>query len=219
MRYGISPPRDQRQRAGTLVRRCSLHAGRALCSSRNDTPSHERQIFVADDAWIAPKLIDDPLVDLVTDPALGEQVPGLSSLKRPVAHTEVLHREVDPRLAKHFHIVHGLLAKRHATPLLTEMKGNDAVATSFIYYNTFLSFMLDLQRCYTEHMQKIATRVFIYASLVFGAAGVIMVLAGWEPDERNTGLALVVTKLFITSIFVILPAFALSVAGKYLNSK
>lgn len=72
---------------------------------------------------------------------------------------------------------------------------------------------------YTEAMQKIATRVFIYASLVFGATGIIMVLTGMEPDDGNTGLTLVVTKLFMASVFVILPAFALSVAGKFLSSK
>ena len=68
-------------------------------------------------------------------------------------------------------------------------------------------------------MQKIATRVFIYASLVFGVTGIIMVLTGMEPDNGNTGWALIVTRLFQASIFVILPAFALSVAGKYLSSK
>jgi len=46
-----------------------------------------------------------------------------------------------------------------------------------------------------------------------------MVLSGTEPDDRNTGFALVVTRLFMTSVFVILTSFALSVAGKYLNGK
>lgn len=68
-------------------------------------------------------------------------------------------------------------------------------------------------------MQKIATRVFIYASLAFGLMGLIMVLTGMEPDEGNTGIELVVTKLFMASVFVILSSFALSVAGKYLNGK
>jgi hypothetical protein len=72
---------------------------------------------------------------------------------------------------------------------------------------------------YNQSMQKIATRVFIYASLVFGTTGIIMVLTGMEPDDNNTGLALVITKLFLASIFVILPSFALSVAGKFLSSK
>ena len=68
-------------------------------------------------------------------------------------------------------------------------------------------------------MQKIATRVFIYSSIVFGVLGIIMVLTGFDPDENNTGLELVVTKLFQATIFIILTSFALSVAGKYLNSK
>jgi hypothetical protein len=68
-------------------------------------------------------------------------------------------------------------------------------------------------------MQKIATRVFIYSSIVFGVLGLIMVLTGMDPDEKNKGLELVITKLFMASVFVILPSFALSVAGKYLNGK
>lgn len=68
-------------------------------------------------------------------------------------------------------------------------------------------------------MQKIATRIFIYASLTFGILGVIMVLTGTDPDENSTGIELVITKLFMASVFVILSSFALSVAGKYLNGK
>lgn len=68
-------------------------------------------------------------------------------------------------------------------------------------------------------MQKIATRVFISASIVFGILGIIIVLAGFDPDEDNTGFELVVTRLFMVSIFVVLTSFALSVAGKYLNNK
>jgi len=68
-------------------------------------------------------------------------------------------------------------------------------------------------------MQKIATRVFIYSSIAFGILGVFMVLTGIEPDDNNTGLNLVVTKLFMVTVFIILPSFALSVAAKYLNGK
>jgi hypothetical protein len=46
-----------------------------------------------------------------------------------------------------------------------------------------------------------------------------MVLTGTEPDEDTKGFDLVITKLFMISVFVILTSFALSVAGKYLNSK
>ena len=68
-------------------------------------------------------------------------------------------------------------------------------------------------------MQKIATRIFIYASVAFGVLGIIIVLTGMDPDENNAGFELVVTRLFMASIFVILPSFALSVASKYLNGK
>lgn len=68
-------------------------------------------------------------------------------------------------------------------------------------------------------MQKIATRIFVGASLVFGILGTTIVLTEMEPDESNIGIELVITKLFMVSVFVILSSFALSVAGKYLNGK
>jgi hypothetical membrane protein len=68
-------------------------------------------------------------------------------------------------------------------------------------------------------MQKIATRIFIYSSITFGILGIIMVLTGMDPDENATGLELVITKLFMVTVFIILPSFALSVAAKYLNGK
>lgn len=68
-------------------------------------------------------------------------------------------------------------------------------------------------------MQKIATRVFVYASLVFGVLGITIVLTGIDPDENSSGFELVITKLFMATVFVILSSFALSVAGKYLNGK
>jgi hypothetical protein len=68
-------------------------------------------------------------------------------------------------------------------------------------------------------MQKIATKVFIYSSIAFGILGVYMVLTGTDPDDKSHGFELVVTKLFMVSIFIILTSFALSVAGKYLNGK
>jgi hypothetical protein len=46
-----------------------------------------------------------------------------------------------------------------------------------------------------------------------------MVLTGTDPDENSTGVDLIITKLFMTTIFIILTSFALSVAGKYLNGK
>jgi hypothetical protein len=59
-------------------------------------------------------------------------------------------------------------------------------------------------------MQKIATRVFICASVVFGVLGIAVVLIQPEDDS-------VLSKLLFITVFVILPSFALSVAGKYLN--
>jgi len=61
-------------------------------------------------------------------------------------------------------------------------------------------------------MQKIATRVFICASIVFGVLGIAVVLT--QPKDDS-----VPSKLLFITVFVILPSFALSVAGKYLNEK
>lgn len=68
-------------------------------------------------------------------------------------------------------------------------------------------------------MQKIATNVFIYASVTFGLLGILMVLTGMDPDDKSSGAELVISKLFMINIFVILSSFALSVAGKYLSGK
>ncbi len=68
-------------------------------------------------------------------------------------------------------------------------------------------------------MQKIATRVFIYASIAFGILGILMILTGTEPGSASHGWGLVISKLFFVSVFIILPSFALSVASKYLNGK
>lgn len=68
-------------------------------------------------------------------------------------------------------------------------------------------------------MQNIATKVFIYASLTFGVLGVIIVLTGMEPGDTKNSFDLVITKLFMASVFVILSSFALSVAVKYLSGK
>lgn len=46
-----------------------------------------------------------------------------------------------------------------------------------------------------------------------------MVLTGADPGDQSTGLRMVVSKLFMTTVFIILPSFALSVASKYLNGK
>lgn len=68
-------------------------------------------------------------------------------------------------------------------------------------------------------MQKIATRVFIYASVTFGILGVLVVLTGSGPDKPDSKLSEILIRLLFTNVFIILPAFALSVASKYLNDK
>lgn len=68
-------------------------------------------------------------------------------------------------------------------------------------------------------MQKIATRVFICASIVFGIIGIFVVLTGSGPDKMDSPLSEVLIKLLFITVFIILPSFALSVAGKYLGEK
>lgn len=68
-------------------------------------------------------------------------------------------------------------------------------------------------------MQKIATRVFIYASVTFGIVGILVVLTASGPDKPDSNLGEIFIRLLFINVFIILPAFALSVAGKYLNGK
>jgi hypothetical membrane protein len=69
-------------------------------------------------------------------------------------------------------------------------------------------------------MQRIATRIFIYASITFGIIGIAMVLAGpFGPNQPDTPLQIIFIRLLMITVFIILPSFALSVAGKYLNGK
>ncbi len=63
-----------------------------------------------------------------------------------------------------------------------------------------------------NNMQKPATKIFICASVAFGILGILIVLTGSE-DEG------ILTKLLTLTVFIILPSFALSVAGKYLSDK
>jgi hypothetical protein len=72
---------------------------------------------------------------------------------------------------------------------------------------------------YTKDMQKIATRVFTYASIAFGILGILVVLTASGPDKQDSDLSKVLIRLLSITIFIILPSFALSVAGKYLNGK
>lgn len=73
--------------------------------------------------------------------------------------------------------------------------------------------------CYTEIMQKIATRVFIYASIAFGIIGILVVLTASGPDRPDSGLSELLIRLLFITVFIILPSFALSVASKYLKEK
>jgi Na+/H+ antiporter NhaA len=68
-------------------------------------------------------------------------------------------------------------------------------------------------------MQKIATRVFIYASVFFGILGIIQVLTMPENDNDMSDFNRIIMRLLMATVFIILPSFALSIAGKYLNGK
>lgn len=68
-------------------------------------------------------------------------------------------------------------------------------------------------------MQKIATRIFIYASLAFGVVGILVVLTGSGPDRPDSVLSEILIRILFTTVFIILPSFALSIASKYLNGK
>jgi hypothetical protein len=65
-------------------------------------------------------------------------------------------------------------------------------------------------------MQKIATKVFIWASIAFAIIGLLMVLT---TSANSNGPNVVLLKLLFASVITILTSFALSVAAKYLNSK
>jgi hypothetical protein len=66
-------------------------------------------------------------------------------------------------------------------------------------------------------MQKIATRVFIGSSVAFGIIGLTIVITSSGPDTADTTFDMVLARLLFTTVFFILPSFALSVAGKYLK--
>lgn len=72
-----------------------------------------------------------------------------------------------------------------------------------------------------KYMQKIATKVFIISSICFGIIGIVMILTGnFGPDQSdNVEPAKTFMKMLFSCVFIILPSFALSVAGKYLSDK
>lgn len=64
-------------------------------------------------------------------------------------------------------------------------------------------------------MQKIATKVFVWASIAFAVIGMIMVLT----TDQNQGPRPIMLRFLFASVIIILTSFALSVASKYLNGK
>ncbi len=68
-----------------------------------------------------------------------------------------------------------------------------------------------------KSMQRIATKVFIIASVAFGIIGIVLVLTQPASGQDSSDLNLVLQRLMQVTVFVILPSFALSVAGKYLS--
>lgn len=66
-------------------------------------------------------------------------------------------------------------------------------------------------------MQKIATKVFIGASIAFGIIGILIVLTSGGPDTPDTKLTEVLIRLLFATVFIILPSFALSIAARYLK--
>jgi Na+/H+ antiporter NhaA len=68
-------------------------------------------------------------------------------------------------------------------------------------------------------MQKIATRVFMYSSIVFGILGIIVIITSPATYEESSDLNRLLERALMVTVFVILPSFALSVAAKYLNDK
>jgi hypothetical protein len=68
-------------------------------------------------------------------------------------------------------------------------------------------------------MQNIATKVFIYASLAFGVVGILVVLTASGSDVPDSELSETLIRLLFATVFIILPSFALSIAGKYLKDK
>ena len=68
-------------------------------------------------------------------------------------------------------------------------------------------------------MQKIATRIFVCASIAFGIIGISIVLLLPDGLASESILGVILTRLLFVTVFIILPSFALSVASKYLDGK
>lgn len=66
-------------------------------------------------------------------------------------------------------------------------------------------------------MKKIATKIFLTASVFFGIFGLCIVLTAGGPDTPDTPTTELFIKLLFVSVFIMLPAFAFAVASKYLK--
>jgi len=67
-------------------------------------------------------------------------------------------------------------------------------------------------------MQKIATKIFMVSSLAFGVLGILIVLLA-VGNSGDSFLNEFLLKSLMVSVFIILPSFAFSVAGKYLDGR
>ena len=68
-------------------------------------------------------------------------------------------------------------------------------------------------------MQKIATKIFICASITFGIIGITMILSGASNPGEMSDFSKILQKMLFVTVCIILPSFALSIAGKYLSDK
>ncbi len=68
-------------------------------------------------------------------------------------------------------------------------------------------------------MQKIATRIFICASIAFGIIGILVVITASGADTPDSHISEILIKLLFATVFIILPSFALSLASKYFSDK
>jgi len=66
-------------------------------------------------------------------------------------------------------------------------------------------------------MQKIATKVFIGASVIFGIVGIAYWITIPHDNEPGTNLNHTLLVILGATVAVVLSSFALSVAGKYLK--
>lgn len=68
-------------------------------------------------------------------------------------------------------------------------------------------------------MKKIAPHIFIYASIAFGIIGILMALTSPQAGESGGAFNIILEKLLLATVFIILPSFAISIAGKYFSDK